>query len=151
VAEPLRRTVRVRCELDHAFQVFTERVDLWWPEGHRRFADSRLVLEARVGGRFVELAATGEEAKLGEVLSCEPPHSISYTWYPGAISKPTRVDVRFATEGNETVVSVEHSEADSELGEAWRDRVVLFERGWHRVLEALKSHAEGDSGATFSS
>jgi hypothetical protein len=52
VAESLERILRVRCPLDHAFAAFTQEVDLWWPRRHRRYEDSRLVLEAEVGGRF---------------------------------------------------------------------------------------------------
>jgi len=144
VAEPLVRSVRVRCSVGHAFWVFTERVDLWWPPGHRRFADSTLRLETRVGGRFVECAASGEEARLGDVLACEPPHSISYTWYPGAQSKPTRVEVQFRDDGDETTVEVRHFEGDSELGELWSERVVLFARGWTHVLAALQAHVRSE-------
>lgn len=147
MAEPLVRRVRVRCSVDHAFSVFTERVDLWWPPGHRRFAESTLLLEARVGGRFVERAASGEEVRLGDVLACDPPHSISYTWFPGASSQPTRVDVRFLGEGEETTVEVRHGEGESELGELWPDRVKLFERGWTHVLAALQAYVHDGSSA----
>jgi uncharacterized protein YndB with AHSA1/START domain len=141
--------VRVRCSIGHAFAVFTQGVDTWWPKGHRRFADSRLVLEARVGGRFFERSTGGEEAALGEVLACEPPHSISYSWRPGAIDQPTRVDIRFTQEGAETVVHVVHSEGESGLGEAWPERVVLFERGWQIVLLGFTAKLE-DEGAALS-
>lgn len=79
MAEPLCRTVRVRCPIAHAFRIFTARIDLWWPQGHRRFAGSRLHLETFPGGRFFERSAAGEEARLGDLLSCEPPHRISLT------------------------------------------------------------------------
>lgn len=137
MSEPLRRTVRVRCPVSHAFEVFTARLDLWWPPGHRRFGTSQLFLEARVGGRFFERSATGEEARLGEVIRCEPPHRITYTWYPGAISGPTEVDVRFTDEGAHTVVEVTHSEGQSQLGDAWPQRVTLFGRAWGHVLPAF--------------
>jgi uncharacterized protein YndB with AHSA1/START domain len=138
--ESLRRCVRGRCSIAHAFEVFTARVDLWWPPGHRRFDDSRLVLEATPGGRFFERSKGGDEFKLGDVLDCDPPRRIRYTWYPGAIEAPTVVDVRFAEEGADTVVTVEHSEADA-LGDAWPERVKLFERAWQIVLPAFAAHA----------
>ena len=144
MAEPLQRTIRVRCPVDHAFHVFTSRVDLWWPSGHRRFAVSQLTLAARVGGRFVERSDAGEEALLGEVMGCEPPHRIRYTWYPGAIEHPTLVDVCFEEDGEETVVKVIHTEGDSQLGDAWPSRVRLFERGWTHVLDALAEHIAGE-------
>jgi uncharacterized protein YndB with AHSA1/START domain len=100
-----------------------------------------LVLEAEVGGRFFERASSGEEAELGTVLVCEPPHRISYTWRPGAITEPTRVDIHFQRQGGETVVEVLHSEADSKLGDAWPERVALFTRGWTHVLAAFQEAA----------
>ena len=139
MAEPLRREVRVRCSIEHAFEVFTARIDLWWPPGHRRFETSQLHLEAAVGGRFFERSSSGEEAKLGEVIRCEPPHHISYTWFPGALDKPTQVDVTFAAAGEETIVNVVHSEAESGLGSLWFDRMKLFQRGWEHVLAAFCS------------
>jgi uncharacterized protein YndB with AHSA1/START domain len=148
VAESLERILRVRCPLDHAFAAFTQEVDLWWPRRHRRYEDSRLVLEAEVGGRFFERAASGEERELGEVIACDPPHRISYTWRPGAITGPTRVDVSFAEDGAETVVRVLHSEGDAALGDAWPERAALFAKGWDLVLPAYAVRAaRGRDGA----
>jgi uncharacterized protein YndB with AHSA1/START domain len=127
----------VRCPAAHAFDVFTSRLDLWWPPKHRRFSASRLCLEARVGGRFFERSESGEEATLGEVLRCEPPHRLTYTWYPGAVRGPTEVDVRFTDAGDATVVEVTHSEGPSQLGDAWPQRVELFGRAWAHVLPAF--------------
>jgi hypothetical protein len=63
VVEPLRRSMRVRCPIEHAFLAFTDRIDQWWPPGHRRFEGSRLFLEAVAGGRFFERSPGGEEAR----------------------------------------------------------------------------------------
>jgi uncharacterized protein YndB with AHSA1/START domain len=131
----------VRCRVEHAFTAFTQKVELWWPRGHRRFERSELQLQAEVGGRFFERADSGEEHEVGQVVICEPPHRIVYTWWPGAISKPTLVEVSFAQHGNETWVEVRHSEGDSELGDAWPTRVALFERGWQHVLTAFAEFA----------
>jgi uncharacterized protein YndB with AHSA1/START domain len=130
----------------HAFEVFTSRIDLWWPPGHRKFQDSRLVLEPVTGGRFVERAADGSEVTLGQVTRCEPPHHISYTWHPGAISRPTHVEVRFAADGPDTVVTVVHAEAGA-LGDTWPEKVTLFERGWQAVLAAFTAHAAAQENA----
>jgi len=145
VAEPLRRTVGVRCDVAHAYDVFTERIDLWWPRGHRRHADSRLVLEATLGGRFYEVSPGGGELPLGTVIACEPPNSISFTWQPGAIKGPTRVDVTFVQEGDDTLVHVLHSEGDSALGEAWPGRVAIFSRNWDQVLSVFVAYADASA------
>jgi uncharacterized protein YndB with AHSA1/START domain len=141
----VRKTVRVRCSVARAFEVFTGRIDLWWPSGHRRYQGSQLCLEAVAGGRFFERSKDGQEAKLGKVVACEAPHRISYTWYPGAFQKPTHVDVTFVQDGEETIVNVVHSEGESALGDAWPERAALFTRGWEKVLPAFAALAE--SGA----
>ncbi|MEZ4439278.1 MAG: SRPBCC domain-containing protein [Polyangiaceae bacterium] len=139
---PLERRIEVRCSVAHAFATFTERVDLWWPPSHRRFSDSHLVLEGRVGGRFYERAPSGSEAELGEVLIWEPPQRLRYSWWPGADDRPTEVDVLFRAAGEVTVVEVIHREASSGLGPRWPERVKRFEAGWGAVLPALKRAIE---------
>lgn len=139
---PLECAVRVNCSIEHAFRVFTSKLDLWWPRGHRRFKQSDLKLEAKVGGRFFERSKTGEEAHLGDVIVCEPPKRITYTWYMGAINKPTEVDVRFIDKGDHTLVELTHAEGNSELGTLWEERVKLFDKGWKTVLPAFVNYAE---------
>ena len=136
--EPIRKRVRVRCSVAHAFATFTDRIDLWWPSSHRILAVSSLRMEARAGGRFYERTAAGEEARLGEVVHWEPPSRVVYTWYPGAIELPTRVEVRFTADGDFTIVDVVHAEGDSRLGDQWTSRAQRFERAWQQVLPAFE-------------
>lgn len=138
----LERTVRVRCPVEHAFAVFTGRIDAWWPVGHRRFEGSTLTLDAEPGGRFVERAADGREAVLGEVVAVEAPHHITYTWRPGAITAPTEVEIRFTAEGETTRVDVTHREAGAAMGERWPERAALFARAWSHVLPAFAAAAD---------
>ncbi len=150
MSEPVVRKIRVRCPLGHAFDVFTARLDLWWPKSHRRFERSALHLEAALGGRFYERADSGEEVELGQVVRCEPPHRITYTWRPGAVKGPTEVDVRFAADGENTWVEVVHAEGQSDLGALWNERCSLFERAWDQVLPAFVEfavRASGDAGS----
>ena len=137
----LRKTIRVRCSVSHAFRIFTEQVDIWWPPGHRKFENSRMCFEVHEGGRFFEQSTAGEEAVLGEVLACEPPHRISYTWHPGKIELPTLVEISFEADGEETIVNVVHSEGNAALGDKWPERAQLFTRGWNHVLTAFEAHA----------
>lgn len=141
--EPVKKSLLVECGVAHAFDVFTSRIDLWWPQSHRRFAGSMMRLEPAVGGRFTERTPAGEDVRLGEVIRCEPPHAISYTWYPGAIEKPTTVDVRFSEHGNHTIVEVVHSEGHSGLGEEWPQRAQVFAKNWSLVLPAYQNVVTG--------
>lgn len=146
---PVIRETRVRCSRRHAFTVFTERIDAWWPEGHRRFgSDSTVTLEATAGGRFSEQGPNGEDALLGEVLLCDPPARILYTWYPGAISGPTLVEITFSEDAGETLVRVVHSEGDSELGELWPTRAAKFSSSWDEVLPAFAGLADATAEET---
>lgn len=143
MTEPIRRTVRVACSVDRAFALFTTQIDHWWPPGHRRFPGSTLVLEARNGGRFYEMGIGGQEVFLGEVIRCAPPHSIAYTWYPGALTGPTLVEITFSTDGSGTLVQVVHSEGTAQMGEAWPEKAAIFTRAWSQVLPAYADYADG--------
>lgn len=143
MSAPVERTIRVRCPVEHAFRVFTRRIDAWWPAGHRRFAGSTLTLEATPGGRFYERAPSGDEALLGEVLTVDPPHHITYTWRPGAITAPTEVEIRFTADGDATRVDVTHREGPAAMGERWPERAALFARAWSHVLPAYAAHIDG--------
>ncbi len=132
--EPIRKKIRVECSREHAFVTFIEKIDLWWPKGHRKFGSSKMHLEAKIGGSFVEESTEGERWELGRVIKCDPPRMIAYTWFPGALSGPTLVSVFFAEDGDGTLVSVVHREGEAELGDLWPERAALFERGWSTVL-----------------
>jgi uncharacterized protein YndB with AHSA1/START domain len=143
---PIERSVRVRCSVEHAFRVFTSRIDVWWPVGHARAPGGRVVLEPCVGGRFFVRTGEGEVRLLGCVVRWEPPSRVTYTWYPGAVDSPTAVDVRFSPDGEDTVVDVTHSEGDSQLGALWPERAKTFERAWGEVLPAFERQTEAEEG-----
>lgn len=145
-------TIEVHCSQLHAFEVFTTQVDLWWPVGHRKFgkfgkSDQSVMRFAReVGGRFLERSSTGEEVELGKILGWEPPDRFAYSFYPGAIDKPTEVEVTFRSHGDHTVVTVTHAEAKSDLGDLWGDRAAGFLRAWDHVLPIFRDVAEKWNG-----
>ena len=137
MSEPLHKEIRVRCSQRHAFRTFTERIDLWWPAGHRFAAGASIHLEVQPGGRFYAATPDGDQIHLGEVLECNPPNRIRYTWTPGGGVGPTTVEVNFHPQGDETVVRVEHRVGDSELGAEWPNRARGFSRAWNDVLASF--------------
>ncbi len=139
--EPVTHTIEVRCSLSHAFEVFTGRLDLWWPPGHRHFEDGELTMEARRGGRFFERADDGREQELGRVTEWEPPHRVAYTWRPGAIDRPTEVEVLFSTDGAATTVRVIHREGDAGMGQQWPSRAQKFDAAWRHLLPEFAAMA----------
>lgn len=126
-----------------AFDAFTRGIDRWWPrhEGYAYGGDRTVghVLEARVGGRFSELFADGDELRVGEVVACEPPDRIVFTWRPPDWSAATEVEVTFAPAEEGTRVTVEHRffERLGPAGEETRDG---FAGGWPTVMGHYARH-----------
>ncbi len=140
--QPIDKEISVRCSRAHAFEVFTARIDLWWPRGHRRFDASELRLEPFVGGRFYERTPSGEEFDLGAVQVWEAPSRIRYSWRPGTPKTPTEVEVRFVDDGDCTRVLVTHRPGAVCPPEAFGEKVALYHRAWAHVLDAFASRVE---------
>ena len=137
----IRHEVLVACPIDHAFAVFTGRIDGWWPRSHRRIPGSRLVLEVGPDGRLMEIGAGGEEHVLGRVLAWEPPTGLCFSWRLGAPPEaPTLVSIRFIEEGSRTRVQVEHREGPVPLPD-WGRTSQVFDRSWRHVLDAFQPAA----------
>jgi uncharacterized protein YndB with AHSA1/START domain len=143
---PVRKSVRVKAALAHAFEVFTAGMGNWWPR-QMKIVNAPLktvVVEPRVGGRWYERGEDGAEANLGKILAWEPPHrvvvswEINQQWQPDATVR-AEVEFKFIADGPDvTIVEVEHRKLE-ELGveaPSVRDRV---DRGWPRVLEHFKA------------
>src|SRR5688572_8433147 len=82
----VRRSVFVRCTPEHAFHVYTERMDDWYPlEGHSLFDDPNGTVhwERHVGGRVYERSPGGEEGAWGTIVAWDPPNGFTMTWHPG--------------------------------------------------------------------
>jgi len=141
-SDPVRQEVRVRCRPDHAFSVFTTRIDGWWPPSHRRFPESTLALGTGVGGALVETSVSGEVHRLGEVVRWEPPRLLCFSWRLGAPpTAPTLAFVRFEDDGEHTVVKVEHVEGPHALPD-WARTATVFRRSWRHVLDAFAASLE---------
>ena len=67
--EVLVRTIALACPVEHAFDVFTDKIDLWWPRGHRRNRDASLTLTDMA---LIERAPDGSTWTMGEVTAKEP-------------------------------------------------------------------------------
>ena len=140
----IRKTITVAAAPEHAFRTFTDGIARWWPlethSIHEREAED-VVLEARVGGRFFERSASGATAAWGEVLECDPPRLIRYTWHPGyePDAPMTEVEVRFQPEGDGTRVELEHRGWDR-LGAAATEQQRGYDEGWDYVLGRFAAH-----------
>ena len=136
--ELLTRTISLNCGIEHAFDVFTDKIDLWWPRGHRKHHDGALRLDA---GALIDRSPDGTEWTMATVAAFDPPSLLRLDWYPGSPGAPTSVEIRFAGDDAHAEIVVTHRPL-LETKSIWPQRVELFERGWNSVLPALKTFIE---------
>ena len=151
--EPVRKRIHVACDVDHAFTVFVERIDEWWPvEKRSRVAAEqyppgvtleRVVFEPRAGGRLYEVTSTGEEGSWADVVAYEPPHRLVLAWKPNDREEPqTEVEIRFDPDGDGTVVNLEHRGWER-LGARAEEARAGYGWGWQLPLERFAAAAAG--------
>jgi uncharacterized protein YndB with AHSA1/START domain len=145
VIPPLRLSFEVDCGVATAFELWTARIDVWWPRGHTVSGDdgSQVVLEPGVGGRVFERTPSGEEIDWGEVTVWEPPHRLAYLWHlKRDRTQATDVEVRFVESDRRTLVEIEHGgwERLGPEGPVWRER---NHSGWSGVLEHYEKACHG--------
>jgi hypothetical protein len=148
VIDPLRLSFVVDTPVDHAFDVWTRRIDAWWPADHTASgeADTAVVLEGRLGGRIFERTASGLEHDWGEVTLWEPPTRFGYLWHLRREREDaTDVEIRFVDLGGRTRVEIEHRgwERLGTEGVTWRDR---NKGGWSTLLPHYIETAGGGTG-----
>lgn len=151
MSAPIEMSLRVDCPPAHAFEVWTRRIDLWWPRGHSLSGDPgmRVEIEPRPGGRILERTPAGREHVWGEVRAWEPPGRLVFLWHIyGSRPEGTDVEVTFAPEGAGTRVTVTHTGWER-LAAARPDLRDRNEAAWGRVLPhfaaACTSNEEGSA------
>ena len=67
----VNRSVTVKADRDHAFKVFTEGFDTWWPRAHHigKKPLQKAVIEPRQGGRCFGREADGTECQWDDSLA----------------------------------------------------------------------------------
>lgn len=143
--DPIRIEFDVACPVERAFEVWSTRIDTWWPADHTVSAEDDLtvVLEPRPGGRIFERRSNGVEHDWGEITVWEPPTRLGYTWHLNRDrSDATDVEIRFIRRDDaSTRVEIEHRgwERLGADGENWRDR---NHGGWSTLLPHYVAAAE---------
>lgn len=151
--EPVRKSVTVKASAEHAFRVFTEGFDTWWPREHHigKSPMKRAVIEGHVGGRCYSEQVDGTDCPWGSVLVWEPPQRFTIAWqitpqwqFEPDLSKSSEVEVRFTAEaGGMTRVDLEHRhfERHGEGAAAMRAGVDT-PNGWGGLMQLYKGRAE---------
>ena len=73
MTEALRFDFVVACPPEHAFDVWTSRIDTWWPRDHTVGDAVSVQLVEGIGGRIFELDADGTEHDWGRVTAWDRP------------------------------------------------------------------------------
>ena len=152
-SEPVRKSLRVRTGVEHAFRVFTEGMDSWWPRSHHVGSSPmrRVVVEGRPEGAIYTDQEDGSACRWGTVLVWEPPHRFVMAWLiqpswkiETDASKCSEVELRFTpADDGTTLVELEHRELHRHEG-AWEKMraEVGSEGGWGSLLGMFAAKAE---------
>jgi hypothetical protein len=148
--EPVRKTIRVRAPLAHSFNVFTNGLGRWWPQDHgiARKPVDKMVLEPRLGGRWLEISKDGTRTTVATVTAWEPPHRLTLVWQINSKWLPdesmrSEVDIRFTADGPETtVVEVLHHKFETMGAEAGTKLRNDVDGGWPGLIARFAREAE---------
>src|SRR5579862_2868752 len=79
---PVRKSVTVKAGVEHAFRVFTEGFDTWWPRSHHIGSApmKKAVIEGFPGGRCYNEQVDGPDCPWGQILTWDPPHRFVLAW-----------------------------------------------------------------------
>ena len=146
MTEPIVLEFDVAAPPDHAFTVWTERAEMWWPRSHTISQDPDLdvVFEPHVGGRIYERATDGSEHDWGEVLVWDPPQRIAYLWHLFfARDEATEVEISFAPSGTATRVTISQR-GFAALGEQGPPRRARTEMAWQQIAPLFQEAAAVD-------
>jgi len=147
---PVRKTIRVEAPIDHAFDVFTSGLTRWWPYnfGVGKKPIVKVLMEPRLGGRWLEIADDGTETSVATIIHWEPPHRLVMLWQVNAQWKPditmrSEVDVRFMVDGAEaTVVELLHHKFETMGANAGASLRKDVDGGWPGLLDRFAKEAE---------
>ena len=146
---PVRKTIRVEAPIDHAFDVFTSGLTRWWPYnfGVGKKPIVRVLMEPRLGGRWLGIADDGTETSVATIIVWEPPRRLVMLWQVNAQWKPdtamrSEVDVRFSADGAEvTMVELLHHKFETMGAEAGASLRKDVDGGWPGLLDRFAKEA----------
>ena len=133
--DAIRKTVLVDFTPAEAFELFTTRINSWWPVQTHSYGGGAVrdvVFERRAGGRVYEVTDEGER-DWARVREWEPPGRFLLDWLIGGHG--TEVEVTFAPEGPGARLVLEHR------GFAEPERRTSYDGGWDEVLATFVESA----------
>ena len=141
----VRKTVVVAAPQDIAFEVFTARIESWWPMASHHIGQAEcrtVVMEPHVGGRWFERGVDGSECDWGRVQVWEAPRRVVLVWQLSAAwafdpALHTEIEVRFERiDAGSTRVELEHRGLEAYGSQAVAMQEILGSaNGWTGMLE----------------
>ena len=128
MVDAIRKTVLVDFAPEEAFELFTARINSWWPSSSHSYggdAVQEVVFEQKPDGRVYEVTAEGEQ-DWARVTEWDPPHRLALDWLIG--EPATEIEVTFTPEGPGSRVVLEHR------GFQEPERRGNYASGWDVVL-----------------
>ena len=150
---PVQKSITVNVTQEHAFKVFTDGIDRWWPRSHHIGSSpmQRILLEPHEGGRCYTVQEDGTDCDWGSVLAWDPPRRVVFAWqittdwkFEPDLAKSSEVEVRFIPESSTvTRVELEHRFIERHGGGAPGMRFsVDSPNGWSGMLRLFAAEAE---------
>jgi len=140
--DPLISTIEVPCGQEDAFKVFVEDMGSWWPLDKRSMSmfDGKpaksVSLDAKVGGKIIEIAHDGKEHLWGTVKTFDPFDSISMDFHMGlpasTASLVTVVFTKIKNNSTKVVLTQSNWESFGDLAEKMRGG---YGSGWILIFE----------------
>jgi uncharacterized protein YndB with AHSA1/START domain len=146
--QPIKKEVTIEASQETAFNVFTQKIDLWWPKTHHvgKTPLVESVLEPGTNGRWYSKHEDGSEINVGYILSWNPFGRLVLVWQvngdfqydPNLI---TEVEIKFIDEGpKKTRVQMEHRDLDKLTGGT---KVIEdMDKGWEYIMNLYKGVAD---------
>ena len=150
---PVHKSITVKAGAEHAFRVFTEEFDSWWPRTHHigKSPMKRAIIESRAGGRCYSEQLDGTDCDWGTVLVWEPPRRFVLAWqithewgYEPDLEKSSEVEVRFTPESDgSTRIDLDHRYFHRHgAGGAGMRTAVDSPNGWGGLLQLFAARVE---------
>jgi uncharacterized protein YndB with AHSA1/START domain len=158
MVQPVNKSVTVKASPEHAFNVFTEGFDTWWPRQHHIGTSplKKAIIEGWVGGRCYSQQMDGTDCPWGSILIWEPPQRFVFAWqitpdwhFQPDLAQSSEVEVTFTPESDGmTRVDLQHRnfERHGAGGEAMA-MGVGSDGGWGMLMQLYKTQAEAGGAA----
>jgi len=138
---PIIKTVTLPTNPDRAFELFTQRMEDWWPLATHSVLSAMgnpsvgVQFEPFEGGRLYETGKDGGTEDWGRVTDWSPGKSVGFLWHPGENpANATQINVTFqVTDTGDTHVTLTHSNWEA-LGDKAEVEQASYSPGWDQVF-----------------